>query len=126
MSSRSVRLVACAAIVALVAACTESGTRNAAAQRVGNASRGKAAAERYGCNACHAIGELEAPTVAAAPPVTDFAERVYIAGTLPNTPENLVRWIRFPREVKPQTAMPDLAVSAEDARDIAAYLYSSR
>ncbi|HEY8311117.1 MAG TPA: hypothetical protein VIG47_11205, partial [Gemmatimonadaceae bacterium] len=84
----------------------------------------KVAAERYGCNACHAIGGLPDPTVVAAAPVTGIANRSYIAGTVPNTPDNLMKWIRFPREVKPHTAMPDLAVSANDARDIAIYLYS--
>jgi cytochrome c len=113
-----------AALLAACTACTTNGTRNATQLAGGNAERGKIAAARYGCNACHAIGGLPEPMVVAAAPVTGIANRSYIAGTLPNTPENLVKWIRFPREVKPYTAMPDLAVSAGDARDIATYLYS--
>ena len=58
------------------------------------------------------------------PTATGIATRTFIAGTLPRTPENLMLWIRFPHRVKPQTTMPDLGVSAADARDIATYLYS--
>lgn len=96
------------------------------ALRGGSANRGKIAITRYGCNTCHAISGLPDPTVLVAAPVTGIANRAYIAGTLPNTPRNLVMWIRFPHRVKPQTAMPDLGVSAPEARDIATYLYSLR
>lgn len=47
-----------------------------------------------------------------------------IAGELPNTPDNLVRWIKDPKLVEPGTAMPDLGLSDEQARDVAAYLYT--
>lgn len=96
------------------------------ALRGGDAHRGKAAIQHYGCNACHTIAGLPEPLLTAAAPVTGIATRTYIAGTLPKTPVNLILWIRFPRKVKPQTAMPDLGVSAADARDIATYLYSLR
>jgi cytochrome c1 len=43
---------------------------------------------------------------------------------LPNSADNLVRWIQHPRTIEPKTAMPDLGVSNQDARDIAAYLYT--
>ena len=58
------------------------------------------------------------------PPLTDLADRTFIAGRLRNEPSALVRWIREPREVDPNTAMPDLGVTDRDARDIAAYLYT--
>jgi cytochrome c1 len=54
------------------------------------------------------------------------ALRLYIAGLLINTPENMVAWIRHPQAVKPLTAMPDLGVPENDARDMTAYLYSHR
>jgi cytochrome c1 len=47
-----------------------------------------------------------------------------IAGELPNTPENLVRWLRNPPGVEPGTAMPNLGLSQTQAQDIAAYLDS--
>jgi cytochrome c len=60
------------------------------------------------------------------PPLTTFARRAYIAGQLPNQPENLIRWIQDPQAVEPGTAMPNLRVSPVVARDMAAYLYTLR
>jgi cytochrome c1 len=54
------------------------------------------------------------------------ATRAIIAGELANTPENMVRWIRDPLAVEPNTAMPNLQVSEETARDMVAYLYTLR
>jgi cytochrome c1 len=56
------------------------------------------------------------------PALDQMGERAYIAGVLPNTPDNMERWLRDPAAVKPGTAMPDLGVSEQDARDIAAFL----
>jgi cytochrome c1 len=58
------------------------------------------------------------------PPLAGFARRRFIAGRVPNEPEELVKWIRHPQGIKPGTAMPDLGVSDQHARDIAAYLYT--
>jgi hypothetical protein len=41
---------------------------------------------------------------------------------LANSPENMVRWLMWPTRVSPLTAMPDLGVTEEDARNMAAYL----
>ncbi len=51
---------------------------------------------------------------------------MYLAGVLPNTPENMARWIREPQTVKPGDAMPDLGVSERDARDMTAFLARQR
>ena len=47
-----------------------------------------------------------------------------IAGELPNSPPNLVRWLLNPPSVEPGTAMPDLGLTDQQAHDIAAYLYT--
>jgi cytochrome c1 len=60
-----------------------------------------------------------------APPLTLFARRTFIAGQIPNTPENLVHWIRMPESIEPHTAMPNLGVTDQQARDIAAFLYQT-
>jgi cytochrome c1 len=52
--------------------------------------------------------------------------RSLIAGKLANTPDNMVRWLRHTHEVDPLTAMPQMSVSEQDARDIAAYLAALR
>jgi cytochrome c2 len=126
MSSREARCLVTVALGSLLVLmeCKQSSRRDAVALRSGDADRGKAAILRYGCDACHAISGLPDPSVAVAAPVTGIANRRFIAGTLANTPDNLIMWIRFPHAVKPETAMPDLGVSAGDARDIASYLYS--
>jgi cytochrome c1 len=46
------------------------------------------------------------------------------AGELPNTTENLVKWVRFPRSVEAHTAMPAVGLSEQQAKDVAAYLYT--
>jgi cytochrome c1 len=60
------------------------------------------------------------------PPLILFARRTYVAGELPNTPSNLIRWIQDPPAVEPRTAMPALGLSEQQARDVAAYLYTLR
>jgi hypothetical protein len=45
------------------------------------------------------------------PPLDGIANRVYLAGVLYNTPENMMLWVRAPRSVDPLTAMPDMGVS---------------
>ena len=76
-------------------------------------------------NAARTIARLGCPVAFLGCLSTDaYGRRLYIAGVVPNTPENLVRWIRFPTSVDPRTAMPDLHLSDQDARDMAAYLYT--
>ena len=55
-----------------------------------------------------------------------MGERSYIAGVLPNTPANLVRWVREPKAIQPHSAMPTLGIGEPEAKDIAAYLYDLR
>ncbi len=91
----------------------------------GDASRGRAAILAYGCRACHAVPGL--PTLAdhgVGPPLTDFAERRYIAGVMPNRPANLVAWLQDPPAFAPLTAMPDMGIDRATALDIARYLYA--
>jgi cytochrome c1 len=59
-----------------------------------------------------------------APPLAAWKHRRFIAGRVPNTPDELVRWIIHPQGIKPGTAMPDMGVTDQDARHIAAYLYT--
>jgi cytochrome c2 len=60
------------------------------------------------------------------PPLAGVANRVYLGGVVTNTPENMIAWIVDPRAIDPQTAMPVTGISAEDARDVTAYLYTLR
>jgi cytochrome c1 len=60
------------------------------------------------------------------PPLTNFAQRAYIAGEVANTADFLVRWIEVPQAIEPGTAMPNLGITEGQARNIAAYLYTLR
>lgn len=92
----------------------------------GNADRGATLIEDYGCGHCHTIPGIRAADGVVGPPLFFFSRRVYIAGEVPNTPENLVRWVRNPPSIEPGTAMPVLGLDEQQARDIAAYLYTLR
>ncbi|MFW6079087.1 MAG: c-type cytochrome [Gemmatimonadota bacterium] len=92
--------------------------------REGDPERGAALIDGFGCGACHVIPGATPWRGTAGPPLTSFARRQYIAGRLVNSPGNLVAWIVNPPAVEPGTAMPVLGVSAEQALDITAYLYT--
>lgn len=85
---------------------------------------GKRALQEYGCGACHVIPGIANASGRVGPRLTDIHEQIYLGGVLANTPENMIRWIRFPEEVAPNTAMPNLNVSEEEAKHMASYLYS--
>jgi cytochrome c len=92
----------------------------------GDPDRGKIAIRAYGCHTCHTIPGVRGANAVVGPSLEKIAIRTYIAGHLPNTPENLIRWIQHPGQLRRPTAMPDIGVSDDDARDIAAYLYTLR
>jgi cytochrome c1 len=77
----------------------------------------------YGCNTCHTIPGIPGAKAQVGPPLDHFYERTSIAGQLSNTEDNLVRWIQNPQEVVPGDAMPNMGVTAAEAKYIAAYLY---
>lgn len=87
-----------------------------------DAARGRAALNQNGCNACHQIPGVTGPKVHVGPPLTGMGSRQLIAGAVPNTPEQMARWVRDPHAIDPETAMPPLGVSERDAHNIAAYL----
>ena len=115
-----------AALLVAAAACRDVDGENAAAAMTGGGSpaRGRAAIERYGCATCHTIPGVRGADALVGPPLTQIAGRSYIGGVLTNTPENMIRWLRDPRAVDGLTAMPNVGLTEQDARDIASYLYT--
>jgi cytochrome c len=89
-----------------------------------DAERGKAAIQRHGCIACHAIPGIPNPGSNVGPPLDKMAKRAYVAGVVPNLPTEMVRWLRNPPQVDSRTAMPNMGISEAEAKDIAAYLYT--
>ena len=100
--------------------------KKAAEMTGGEPSRGKDVIRRYGCSTCHTIPGVEGARGQVGPSLEGIASRAYLAGKLPNTPENMIKWIREPQEIQPGTAMPELGVTEQDGKDIAAYLYTLR
>lgn len=70
---------------------------------------------KYGCNACHRIGE-EGGVVG---PALDRA------GFRLN-PAWVYRWVKYPQAMKPETRMPNLGLSDPDAKAVAMYLATLR
>ena len=110
-----------AALVVLAAGCGRGTTHAAVAGS--DIHRGKTLIQYYGCGACHRIADIT-PQGTVGPSLVGFSNTRQIAGTLPNTVDNLVHWIRDPQQVLPKSDMPDLGVGEQGARDIAAYLYA--
>jgi sulfur-oxidizing protein SoxX len=92
----------------------------------GDPARGLAlvATGSYGCAACHVIPGIRFPKGNVGPPLDGMAGRSLIAGQLPNKPGVLVAFLQNPPGLAPQTGMPDVGLSIDQARDIAAYLYT--
>jgi cytochrome c len=109
----------------LLGACGESSVeRNARQLTGGDPGHGLVLVRRYGCNACHVIPGLSGARGQVGPPLQGIAARVYLAGRLRNTPQNLMLWIRDPQGVSKGTAMPNMGVTEQDGRDLAAFLYT--
>jgi cytochrome c len=127
---RPVRLAAALLLAAPpVVACTgahDAEAREAAAMTGGDPARGPALMRKYGCQSCHTVPGVVGADGLVGPPLAGIASRSYIAGVLPNAPDNMLRWIEDPRSVDSLTAMPNTGVTPSDARHIAAYLYTLR
>ena len=121
---RWIRRVRVGATLLMLGGCHEDGVVSQKQVAGGAPERGERAILVYGCGSCHVIPGVAAADGRVGPPLTDFADRTFIAGRIGNEQVGLMRWIRDPRSVDSLTAMPDLAVSEADARDIAAYLYT--
>lgn len=113
------RLSAAAALVWLTLA-------GAAQARDDAATRGRATAVGKGCMACHLAPDVRFPRGLTGPPLSGMGERVVIAGVLPNTPENMARWLKDPQAVKRGDAMPAVGLTDSQARDVTAWLESLR
>jgi len=111
-----------------LAGCSAPGDSDAAVANAtgGDPARGRDLARKYGCGSCHMIPGVAGANGLVGPPLAGIASRAYIAGVLPNAPENMWRWIQDPKAVDSLTAMPNVGVTPSDARHLTAYLYTLR
>lgn len=96
----------------------------------GNAESGMELFEEKGCVACHQVAE-DGPGGTIGPllaGIGDPAARPMLAAGddeaagIPNTPENIWRWVQFPQKIKPGTEMAPQPLTEQEAADLVAYL----
>lgn len=125
-ASRTARTSVLPAILtfACLVGCAKTGPARGPA--LGDPRQGAELLEREACGSCHIIPWMAVGVGVVGPPLTHMAARTMIAGVLPNTPSQMVRWLQSPQTFLPGSAMPDMGLSQQQARDIAAYLYTLR
>lgn len=119
-TGRTAALAACLAAAGLLGGCGSQSDRQAKA----SAERGHDLIVENGCGSCHRIGGIERAKGDIGPSLETFQAKPQIAGRLPNNPDETVRWLLNPQATDPTTAMPNLGLTPEQARDIATYLYT--
>ena len=93
----------------------------APAEPAGLAAEGKAIFARSACVGCHTIAGVSGGVLG--PNLSHFGGRTMLAaGMWPNTPDNVAAWVRDPQRLKPGVKMPDLGLTDEQAKAVAAYL----
>jgi cytochrome c2 len=111
-----------------LAGCDLSGTASYEHKAVenGDPAQGRAliASGVHGCTTCHAIPGMRGVRGVVGPPLSGLARRGFIAGQLPNAPGVLVAFLENPPALVPDTGMPNVGLTPEEARHIAAYLYT--
>lgn len=88
------------------------------------AEEGQALLMSKGCIACHRIDGTPAAGVLGPDLSHVGSRRTIAAGILENNRENMIRWLRDPKAVKPGTTMPTLDLTDEELRTLADYLGS--
>ncbi|MDY6945815.1 MAG: c-type cytochrome [Pseudomonadota bacterium] len=125
MTLRVTRNIGLVFISVMLGACAP-GSDHAPRVIGGDADKGRVALAQYECGVCHVIPGIPDAVGKVGPALDDYSRRSYVAGKFPNQPETLVRWIVDAPSMAPQTAMPAIAMSQQEARHMAAYLYERR
>jgi cytochrome c2 len=92
----------------------------------GSAENGRALIAQKGCAGCHTIPGVDHADGVVGPPLTDMGRRIFIAGVLRNTPENLAAFVLDPQRFVRGVAMPATGLTPHEAADVAAYVESLR
>jgi cytochrome c oxidase subunit 2 len=87
------------------------------------AQQGKSLYAQSACVGCHTIAGVSGGEIG--PNLTHFGSRKTLAANMmPNTPQNVARWIENPDHVKPGARMPNLGITGDQSKALAAYLLS--
>jgi putative membrane protein len=126
-AAQAVLPVVCASIIALAGSFADARGQDATpSAAMGNARQGAALITHYGCGGCHTIPGITGAQGLVGPPLTAMGRRIFIAGVLRNSPENMMAYLEDPQRFVPGNAMPNMGITRQDAQDIMAYLYTLR
>jgi cytochrome c2 len=92
----------------------------------GSPGHGAELIAQKGCGACHTIPGIAGADGLVGPPLTLMGKRVFVAGLLRNTPQNLAAWVLEPQRFVPGNAMPSTGLTESEALGVAAYLETIR
>lgn len=112
--------------VLLLCACGERSGAPLAQIAGGDPRTGKVMIAQTGCGVCHVIPGVRGARGTVGPTLQHFARRAYIGGNLPNRPDALIQWVADAPSLAPGTAMPRMPLTPQQARHVAAYLYTLR
>jgi cytochrome c len=117
---------AAVAALLLASACARPPGDERALQHVpgGDPDYGLRLIRSYGCAACHIVPGIRDTEGLVGPPLIHWSRRVLLAGSIPNTPDNTIRFIHSPQSLSPDTGMPDVGATPEESRHMAAYLFT--
>lgn len=87
---------------------------------------GREKMRKRSCTSCHIIPGIPDADGTSGPTLEHWSQRKTFAGDHLNNPENMMRWLQKPSDLRPQTSMPAMGVTEQDSRDMAAYLFSIR
>lgn len=90
----------------------------------GDPDHGRRLITDKGCGLCHTVPGVPRADGLVGPSLERVGSRVYLAGVTANSPGNMIRWLLDPPSVDPMTAMPKVGLNEDEARDIAAFLYT--
>lgn len=114
---RQLRYAALAMALLCLGACSQpQGDAQAKAKRL---------ISEVGCGSCHAIAGIDWADARVGPSLHAYGKRSYIAGLVPNNEDNLMKFLLAPQSVHPDTAMPDLDLTQQQARLISRYLHTT-
>jgi cytochrome c2 len=92
----------------------------------GSPAHGAELIAQKGCGACHQIPGIAGANGLVGPPLTLMGRRIFVAGLLRNTPQNLAAWVLEPQRFVPGNAMPSTGLTESESLDVASYLETIR
>lgn len=101
-----------------------AGGTGAGAASTGDPAIGRQLVDQYACLACHQVPGFEGPQGSLGPSLAGIGSRPTIGGRVPNSAATLTTFLQNPQAVDPQNRMMSVGVSEEDARHIAAFLFT--